>query len=313
MKTLDEVKSTVAEVKAEPTMNDIFAGKTAFFETGNGEIHSFGKITDYFGIRDKAKELNNVQRLCWYNTEWEHLKPFTDKTHHCQNVEVYVSHLLLTGWRRDPNCKPNIMEFTQPILNAMRSDISYEDAENAFKEWSARGEGYSSFDNITDLYLQADIEGEAVKLAQDFKYYNNCTFCFHCIFSHGLYDFDFSPNENMKGLLLDPSRYVLVSDNSKYVLRVSAKIPDAKEQLNEAVKEYDDYLDHKIYTASSYDKDGNEVIDKLEDIEYEHNIPADCPVKDFLKKKFGAKRFLGFFDNIDEAKKSAAKDKENGR
>lgn len=305
VKKLSDVKKVVKEAKkqTEPTMNDVLNGKQAFFELEDGTIASVRKakyIADYdhfYNGYDWANDHNDDR---------------------CKDVKVLYS----LGEMDSPNDEDKLV-IAANLISAMQDNKyfpSYQ-IEDTFKECITKDEtDYFSYDEIDDPALKEMIDDKAQKMAAKFKEFHNTNDmekaasdldayeCINICFPY-VNNGDLTLSNYLKDTELDPSRYLQIDDCGEYALIVDYDAPKADVQLNEAAKQYDDYLGSNMVVAFIYGKDGTE--HPLE-AAYGHDIIPHQPIKDFVND-IPIKKFIGFYDNYNEALKANEKKNFNRR
>ena len=128
-----------------------------------------------------------------------------------------------------------------------------------------------------------------------------------------LYHMDFSIDDDLIGTELDPESHlgILKGEDNSYILMVDLMAKNAYAQLEEAGKQYEDYLDNNLVITKSFSEN------EITKVTFGHDIDPHQNIADFVNETLGndahAKLFLGFYDDPAKAANLAMQYMKSGK
>lgn len=292
-KSLSDVKKAVAQKKAEhsldikATVDDVLeSDKLAYFLMSDGT----------FTTVHKAESLGEIDDVLGFAGS-----PLDDR---CPDVKIALSYF-----------STDVFTTARNILISMTEskDFNYSFAEDVWKKiYTDDPSKLKNFDarNADAKKLQEEIENQACQRINELKALRNS---YDGILREAnvedyfpdLYNQSFTLNYDFEGTYLDPDTHLTMyrGENDSYVLMTDSVIPNAYDQITEAAKQYEDYLDNNAIIMKNFSKE------QETKMTYVHDIDSSKNLTDFVNETLSngnhVKQFLGFYDDPKKAAKIA--------
>lgn len=300
-RTLSEVKDEVNAMKrsqriAAGTIEDVMnADKPAYFLMSDGT----------FTTVHKAEELGEVDDVRAPTDGWH----FDDR---CPDVKIALGYFDTDVYTAAKNILISMTE-SKDFSYAVAEDVwekIYTDDPSKLKNFDAR--------NADAEEIQEEIEIQVWQRMNELKALRNS---YDGVLREAdvedyfpdLYNRSFALNYDFEGTYLDPETHLTMyrAENGSYVLMIDSMMLNAYDEITEAAKQYDDYLDNNVIITKNFSKE------QATKMTYVHDIDSSKNLTDFVNETLSngnhVKQFLGFYDDPKKAAKIARQYIDSGK